>query len=88
MHSDGQREKSSGQNPQVTARSGEKSADFSYSHKKINIRNASTDLTRLARALSSDTAILNRIRRVLTRCFSERSAEPENRFQGQPRVNI
>lgn len=35
-------------NPQVTARSGRKSADFSYSQKKVNIRNAFADETRNA----------------------------------------
>lgn len=61
MHSDGQREKCHLDKtpPQVTARSGgEKSADFSYSHKKIRIRNASADWSRLAR--SSPRVLISR----------------------------
>lgn len=48
MHS--QREKSFRQNPQVTAGSGRKSADFSPPHRKVAARNSSADETRLARS--------------------------------------
>lgn len=50
MHSDGQREKSFRQNPQGNSKIRRKSADFSYSHKKIDIRNAFADETRLTRS--------------------------------------